>query len=110
VFAILGLRSLYFVLAGVIHKFHYLKLGLAAVLVWVGTKMLVTYFNIHIPVLLSLGVVAGVLAASVIASLLFPRKAEEHDPVTHDPLDPGATDGTSPIEPSSRIEETHAPR
>ncbi len=110
VFAILGLRSLYFVLAGVIHKFHYLKLGLAAVLVWVGTKMLVTYFDIHIPVVLSLGVVAGVLATSVIASLAFPQKVEEQSPVVHDPLDEASTDGSSPIEPSERIEETHTSR
>ncbi|MDQ3308536.1 MAG: TerC family protein [Gemmatimonadota bacterium] len=110
VFAILGLRSLYFVLAGVIHKFHYLKLGLAVVLVWVGMKMLVTYFNIHIPVLLSLGVVVGVLAASVIASLVFPKKVEEHSPVAHDPLDASDDTGTAPIEPSQRIEETHTPQ
>ena len=76
VFAILGLRSMYFLLAGVIDKFHYLKLGLAVVLVFVGVKMLITYLELHIPTLLSLAVVAGVLGASVVASLIFPQKPE----------------------------------
>ena len=84
VFAILGLRSLYFVLAGVIHRFHCLKLGLSVVLVWVGIKMLIVDVY-HIPIGLSLGVVVLVLGAAVAASLLSPKKAEEHDPVTHDP-------------------------
>jgi tellurite resistance protein TerC len=71
VFAILGLRALYFLLAGVIHRFHYLKVGLSAVLVFVGTKMLLA--DIYtIPIGLSLGVVVFVLAASVVASLLWP--------------------------------------
>ena len=81
VFAILGLRALYFLLAGVIHKFHYLKLGLSIVLVFVGTKMLLEDV-LHIPIGISLGVVAGVLAISVIASLLFPKEVEEHSPIT----------------------------
>ena len=74
VFAILGLRALYFLLAGVIHRFHYLKAGLSAVLVFVGVKMLLSDIY-KIPVGLSLGVVAFVLAASVAASLLWPRPA-----------------------------------
>jgi tellurite resistance protein TerC len=81
VFAILGLRSMYFLLAGVIDKFHFLKLGLSVVLVFVGTKMLVTYFDYHIPIGVSLAVVGGVLALSIVLSLLFPKKAEEHSPV-----------------------------
>ncbi len=78
VFAILGLRSMYFLLAGIIEKFHYLKLGLAAVLTFVGTKMLITYFDVHVPVAISLGTVAVILGISVGASLAFPR-AEEPD-------------------------------
>ena len=74
VFAILGLRALYFLLAGVIHRFHYLKAGLSAVLVFVGAKMLLSDIY-KIPVGLSLGVVAFVLAASVAASLLWPPPA-----------------------------------
>ena len=76
VFAILGLRALYFLLAGVIHRFHYLKAGLSAVLVFVGAKMLLSDIY-KIPVGLSLGVVAFVLAASVAASLLWPPPAAE---------------------------------
>ncbi len=67
-----------------IHKFHFLKLGLSAVLVFVGIKMLVTYFDYHVPIGLSLGVIGGVLLVSVVASLLFPKAAEAHDPVVHD--------------------------
>jgi tellurite resistance protein TerC len=80
VFAILGLRALYFLLAGVIHRFHFLKLGLAIVLVFVGLKMLIADIY-KIPIGLSLGVIALVLIASVVASLMFPREAEEHTPL-----------------------------
>lgn len=76
VFAILGLRSLYFVLAGVIDKFHFLKIGLSVVLVWIGAKMLLLDV-FHMPIVLSLGVVATVLAGSIVASLLFPKEADE---------------------------------
>lgn len=68
VFAILGLRSLYFLLAGVVDKFYYLKLGLSVVLVFVGIKMVLVDLY-KIPVGLSLGVIASILAISVIASL-----------------------------------------
>jgi tellurite resistance protein TerC len=89
VFAILGLRSMYFLLAGVIEKFHFLKLGLAVVLTFVGVKMLVTYFHWEIPIAISLGVVGVVLSTSVIASLLFPKQAQEHSPVEpHSPALP----------------------
>ena len=80
VFAILGLRALYFLLAGVIHKFHYLKLGLSAVLVFVGAKMLLTDIY-KVPIGISLVVIALVLATAVVASLLFPKEAIEHDPI-----------------------------
>ena len=68
VFAILGLRSLYFALAGVMALFHYLHYGLAVILVFVGSKMLLMDI-IKIPVGIALGVIAVVLAVSVIASL-----------------------------------------
>jgi len=81
VFAILGLRSLYFLLAGVMHKFHYLKLGLSAVLTFVGVKMLVPELSelvagisYKIPTLLSLAVVAAILVVAVVASLLRARR------------------------------------
>lgn len=76
VFAILGLRSLYFVLRGAIDKFHYLKLGLAAVLTFVGAKMLLGYW-FHLPIQISLAIIGGLLAVSVLASLLRPRPADE---------------------------------
>ena len=71
IFAVLGLRSLFFLLATVVTKFHLLKYGLAIILTFVGTKMLAEYW-IHIPILLSLGIVIGVLAASIAASLVWP--------------------------------------
>lgn len=69
IFAILGLRSLYFLLAGVIDKFYYLKLGLAVVLTFVGIKMVIVDIY-KIPTPLSLAVVAGVLAIAIVASWL----------------------------------------
>ena len=87
VFAILGLRSLYFLLAGVIHKFHYLKLGLSLVLAFVGAKMLLSDVY-KLPIGLSLVIIALVLLLSIIASLIFPKNAEAHSPVEHDPLAP----------------------
>jgi tellurite resistance protein TerC len=72
VFAILGLRSLFFVLAGMLDRFHYLKYGLAVVLTFVGLK-LVLLDVVHLPPLLSLGVVLGVLGVAVGASWLRAR-------------------------------------
>jgi tellurite resistance protein TerC len=69
VFAILGLRTLYFLLAGVLDRLSYLKFGLAGVLAFVGAKMLVEPW-MHIPVVWSLGVVLGILAIATIISLL----------------------------------------
>ncbi len=68
VFAILGLRSLYFLLAKMMDRFHYLKVGLAVILTYVGIKMCVAPW-IHVPIALSLSVIALVLAVSVVASL-----------------------------------------
>jgi tellurite resistance protein TerC len=72
IFAILGLRSLYFALAGMMERFHYLKVGLALVLAFVGGKMLLAGV-FKIPIGWSLGVVLLLLAGSVAASLLRPR-------------------------------------
>ena len=76
IFAILGLRALYFLLANVMDKFEYLKLGLSAVLTFIGIKMVIVDFY-HIPVGASLAVVAGILTISVVASLWKSRKAAE---------------------------------
>jgi tellurite resistance protein TerC len=75
VFAILGLRALYFALAGVMDLFHFLHYGLSAILVFVGIKMVGSHF-FRIPIGVALSVVAGILIVSVIASLLAPRKSE----------------------------------
>lgn len=74
-FAVLGLRSMYFVLAGMMELFHYLHYGLAVVLVFIGAKMMASNYY-QIPTGVALGVVAGVLFLSVLASLLDPRSQE----------------------------------
>jgi tellurite resistance protein TerC len=71
--AVLGLRALYFLVAGVVHRFHYLQVGLSVVLMFIGAKMLMENW-IHIPVGVSLGIVATVLALSVAASLRWPEE------------------------------------
>ncbi|MFD3166899.1 TerC family protein [Herpetosiphon sp. NSE202] len=76
VFAILGLRSLYFVLAGMVHKFHYLKLGLAFVLSFVGVKMLLVETAFKIPSGLALGVVASIIVVAIGASLIRAKRLE----------------------------------
>ncbi|MBL8519818.1 MAG: TerC family protein [Betaproteobacteria bacterium] len=73
IFAILGLRALYFLLADMADRFHLLSYGLALVLMFVGVKMLIVDFY-KIPVFLSLGIVAAILAAAVVASLKLPRR------------------------------------
>lgn len=74
VFAILGLRSLYFALAGVMDKFHYLKIGLGVVLTFVGVKMILAHTAWKIDTLVSLGVIVLILTTSVVWSLVKPKK------------------------------------
>jgi tellurite resistance protein TerC len=74
VFAILGLRSLYFALAGMMEVFHFLHYGLAVILSFIGLKMLISNYY-HLPTAVALGVVGGVLALSVAASIIFPKKS-----------------------------------
>jgi len=81
VFAILGLRSLFFLLAGVVEKFHYLKVGLSIVLTLIGVKMLTESFLLKVMdkytlIVVSLVAVALILAGSVVASLIWPEKTE----------------------------------
>ena len=75
-FAIMGLRALYFLLADSAERFHLLKYGLALVLLFVGCKMLVSYW-FHIPVLLSLGVVGAILVVSIALSLMLGKAKNE---------------------------------
>ncbi|MBI4180203.1 TerC family protein [bacterium] len=74
IFAILGLRALYFLLAGIMGLFRFLKLGIAVLLTFVGAKMLLSG-AVHISTGVSLAVIASIIALSVIASLILPRRA-----------------------------------
>ena len=107
--AILGLRSLYFLLAGVIDTFRFLQIGLSVVLVFVGAKMLIADWY-HIPIGASLAVVAGVLLTAVIASLFFPAVAEEYSPVEHDPLHPPRARDAAHISPDPEVDREHHDR
>ena len=78
-FAILGLRAMYFLLADLMHRFIYLKIGLSLVLVWVGIKMIVGHAFFKIPTAISLSVVIAIIATSVVASLLATREPIESD-------------------------------
>jgi tellurite resistance protein TerC len=73
VFAILGLRSMYFAVAGMMDLFEYLHYGLSVVLILIGAKMLASHY-VTVPTVAALGTVAGVIAISVVASLVFPQK------------------------------------
>ncbi len=98
VFAILGLRSLYFLLADVVQRFHLLKVGLGVVLVFVGAKMLAEDV-VHVPTGVSLAVIALVIAGSVVLSIMFPKEAEEpaHRPLADSP--PSDDPPAAPIPP-----------
>jgi tellurite resistance protein TerC len=80
IFAILGLRNLYFLLRGAIDKFHMLKYGLGIVLIFVGLKMTILnkLYGGHFPITLSLGIIVGVIGISVVLSLMFPKKGAEN--------------------------------
>jgi tellurite resistance protein TerC len=94
VFAILGLRSLYFLLAGAMERLHLLRYGLGAILGFVGVKMLLEYFHIEIPIWLSLLVIVGALAITAAASLMIsPKKKAEEEPE-----ETVAEDGPAPAE------------
>jgi tellurite resistance protein TerC len=89
IFAILGLRALFFVLAGTMEKFHYLQVGLGLVLAFVGVKMLLADVY-KVPIGISLGVIAALLAGSIVASLLLPpavpplpHMADDAEPIPH---------------------------
>ncbi|MEP7269919.1 MAG: TerC family protein [Acidobacteriota bacterium] len=92
VFAILGLRSIYFALAGLMQLFHYLNYGLCFILVFVGIKMLVGEFY-KIPVGIALGTIVAILGASILASVLWPRKGV--DPIANAKNAEGTEDSMS---------------
>lgn len=78
IFAILGLRSLFFVVANIMNKFSYLKEGLSVLLTFIGLKMLIVIFDVKIPTNVSLLIVLGILVFSVLLSVLFPKKKDSH--------------------------------
>jgi tellurite resistance protein TerC len=84
VFALLGLRSLYFALAGIMQLFHYLNYGLSFILIFIGAKMMIKWqWNYEVPIEIALSVVGGILILSVLISILFPKK-ESVIPVAND--------------------------
>lgn len=74
VFAILGLRALFFLLENILHKFHHLQKGLSVVLIFIGAKMLAEIFHIEISSLVSFFIIMSVLGLSLLASVIFPKK------------------------------------
>lgn len=83
VFAILGLRSLYFLLAGVMEKFRYLKFGLSVILTFVGAKMLLGAAGMEIPIWISLVVILGVLLITILLSMLIPVRPQQESPTSN---------------------------
>ena len=74
IFAIMGLRALFFVIENILHKFHYLQKGLAFILVFIGMKMLIGIFGLHISSFASFGVIMFALCSSIFLSIRFPKK------------------------------------
>jgi tellurite resistance protein TerC len=79
IFAVLGLRSLFFLLKGAVDKFDYLQQGIAVVLVFIGLKMLVEFFSIHIHISYSLGFIVLSLGVSILYSIKYPRPKPKAD-------------------------------
>ncbi|MCG8385059.1 MAG: TerC/Alx family metal homeostasis membrane protein [Cytophagales bacterium] len=74
IFAVLGLRAKFFLLAGIIDKFHLLQKGLSFILIFIGAKMLLEIFDVHIPIVVSFSVIIATLIGSIVMSLFIPRR------------------------------------
>lgn len=74
IFAIMGLRALFFLIENVLHRFHHLQKGLAVILLFIGLKMLSGIFGLHVSSLISFGVIMFALVSSIVLSLIFPKK------------------------------------
>ncbi len=74
IFAIMGLRALFFLIENILHKFHHLQKGLAFILLFIGLKMLAGIFGVHLSSILSLGIIMFALVSSIVLSILFPKK------------------------------------
>ena len=79
IFAVLGLRAMFFLLAGIIDKFYLLQKGLSIILFFIGAKMLLEIFDIHVPIALSFSVILVTLTLSIIFSVLIPKKRKAED-------------------------------
>lgn len=77
IFAVMGLRAMFFLLANVLDKFYLLQKGLSVVLTFIGAKMLAEIIDLHIPTFLSFAIIIGALAFAIIGSLMFPQKEEQ---------------------------------
>jgi tellurite resistance protein TerC len=105
IFAILGLRAMYFMLARAVDQFHMLKYGLSVVLIFVGLKMvwLDSWYGGKFPIGLSLGLIGAVIAASVVLSLLFPRKQPDSEAPDLAAVSPAVTAPSVPGEESGQL-------
>jgi tellurite resistance protein TerC len=74
IFAIMGLRALFFLIENILHRFHHLQKGLAFILLFIGLKMLSAIFGLHISSLLSFGIIMFALTSSIVLSIIFPKK------------------------------------
>ena len=102
-FAVLGLRALYFLLAGSMERFPYLRQGLAVLLVFIGVKMLISPF-VHLPIALSLAVIIAVVGGAVAASLWRDRgRARRRPPHTSEP--PSRCANEHPDEPARGLRD-----
>jgi len=81
IFAVMGLRAMFFLLANVLDKFYLLQKGLSVVLIFIGAKMLAEIFNLHIPIFISFGIIIGSLVLAIVLSLIFPREEEKETEV-----------------------------
>ncbi|MEQ8905079.1 TerC family protein [Ekhidna sp.] len=79
IFAVMGLRAMFFLLANVLDKFYLLQKGLSVVLIFIGAKMLAEIFEIHVPTFLSFGVIIGALTLAIVLSLMFPKDKEPEE-------------------------------
>jgi tellurite resistance protein TerC len=77
IFAVLGLRSLFFLLRGAVNKFGYLQQGIALVLIFIGMKMLVEIFHIRVPIYISLGVIVLTIFSSIMLSIMKTKRTPE---------------------------------
>jgi len=82
IFAVLGLRAMFFLLSGIIDKFYLLQKGLSVILFFIGAKMLLEIIHVHIPVVMSFCVIIATLTLAILLSILVPKKEKEEEPVS----------------------------